>query len=514
VVVVGATIVAFLPALQAGFVNWDDRSNFLDNPAYRGLGLTQLAWMFTTFHMGPYQPLAWMTLGLDHLLWGMDARGYHLTSLLLHAATALGFYLVSLRLLGLALGGRVGARDLRIGAAAAALLFAIHPLRAESVAWVTERRDVLSGLFYVLTVLAWLRWAAPAPGEPPAGQAAEPAGCRQTRWYWAAVGLYAAALASKATTVTLLPVLVILDVYPLRRLGGTAGWRQGRVWLEKAPFALLAAAATVLAFVGISRASHLSPLTQMDIPFRIVLSVYGLAFYVLKSLWPLGLSPLYQLPVEVTWLHFALVIGASLAAVLLRRRWPALLAAWAAYVVTVLPVAGLFQNGPQVVADRYAYLGCLGLALLAGAAAAWRWRGRAAVRVLAAAWLLALGALTWQQAGVWRDSVSLWRHAVGVATASRAAHTNLANAYALERRIPEALAHYGVALDQSVYKAPYHMAMADLLEQAGSHGLALEHALAALRATPPHPGACAALARLARRIAVPPDATAACPGRN
>src|SRR5438128_3535895 len=143
------TLIAFLPALQNQFVNWDDKDNFRDNPHYRGLGWTHLRWMWTT-HRGHYIPLTWMTLGLDYLLWDMNPVGYHLTSLLLHAANAVVFFFVVRRILTRALPSSERGHALAVSAGVAALVFAIHPLRVESVAWVTERRDVLSGLCYLV----------------------------------------------------------------------------------------------------------------------------------------------------------------------------------------------------------------------------------------------------------------------------------------------------------------------------------------------------------------------------
>src|SRR2546425_7472440 len=169
------TLTAFLPTLQNQFVTWDDPTNFLDNPHYRGLGWTHLRWMWTT-HRGHYIPLTWMTLGLDYLLWGMNPFGYHLTSLLLHAANAVVFFLVGRRLLTLALPGpSERGHALAISAGFAALVFAIHALRVESVAWVTERRDVLSGLFYLSAILVYLR--ACERGE------------RGRGWYWLSVAV-------------------------------------------------------------------------------------------------------------------------------------------------------------------------------------------------------------------------------------------------------------------------------------------------------------------------------------
>ncbi len=487
--VVAVTLLAFLPVLDAGFVNWDDDENFLRNPEYRGLGSRQLGWMLTAYRMGHYTPLTWLTLGLDHALWGMEARGYHLTSLLLHAAAALLFYFVALRLLRHALPPGTGETALRTGGAAAALLFAVHPLRAESVAWLSERRDVLSGGLFLAAALAYLVFVASA-------------GRRRARWYAAALALFAGALASKASTLTLPVVLLLLDVYPLRRLGGDAGWlgpRARRVWLEKLPFAALAAVAALVAFRALAPLGNTPSLAQLPVQVRALIGVYGLAFYLLKTAVPLDLSPLYQFPVGITWLHFAIVIAGFAGAAAAWRRWPALAVAWGAYVVILLPVLRLVQGGPQVVADRYSYLACLGWALLAGAAAARPWAGARVARVVLAVSILGLGLLTWRQAGAWHDSVTLWGHAVAVNPASRAAHANLARAHAAEGRFAAAIGHYEETLRLSVNAAPYHAIIGELHERAGvPRGAAVRFA-EALRLSPGLPEACTGLRRLLAR---------------
>src|SRR5947209_3520099 len=228
-VIAFSTLTAFLPTLQNQFVSWDDDKNFLENPHYRGLGWTHLRWMWTT-HLGLYIPLTWMTLGLDYLLWGMNPVGYHLTSLLLHAANAVVFFFLVRRLLTLALPSpSERGYALPVAAGFAALVFAIHPLRVESVAWATERRDVLSGLFYLVTILVYLR----------ACEREE----RGRRWYWLAVATFVCALLSKSMVVNLPIVLLILDVYPLRRLGGAIGWWSEparSIYIERIPFVALA----------------------------------------------------------------------------------------------------------------------------------------------------------------------------------------------------------------------------------------------------------------------------------
>src|SRR5437773_8464299 len=355
------TVAAFLPALQNQFVSWDDDENFLDNPHYRGLGWTHLYWMWTT-HLGHYIPLTWMTLGLDYLLWGMNPVGYHLTNLLLHAANAVVFFFVVRRILALALPGpSERGHALAVSAGFAALVFAIHPLRVESVAWATERRDVLSGLFYLSAILVYLR--ACERGE-------------RGRWYWGAVALFGCALLSKSMVVNLPVVLLILDVYPLRRLGGSIGWWSAparRVYGEKIPFVLLAAAASVIAFMAQFSAQTAASLAQLSVLGRLAVSAYGLSFYLGKLVVPVNLSPLYELPPTVNpgalpfILSYGLVLAITALVLVLRRRVPGLLATWLAYIVVLRPVLGIFQIGLQIAADRYTYLAGLGWAILAGA---------------------------------------------------------------------------------------------------------------------------------------------------
>jgi hypothetical protein len=176
------TAVVFAPVLRAGFLDWDDPINFLENPFYRGLGWSQVRWMLTASVMGHWIPVTWLTLGADFALWGMNPFGYHLTNLLLHAVSAALFYLVSRHLLGLAMpAASPGVASL--GAAVAAFYFAVHPLRVESVAWITERRDLTSGLFFLLTIFAYLK----AHERPPTVA---------TGWRWVSLGAATLALAS------------------------------------------------------------------------------------------------------------------------------------------------------------------------------------------------------------------------------------------------------------------------------------------------------------------------------
>lgn len=206
VLIVLLVFLCFSPVLHNDFVNWDDDANFLDNPSYRGLSPSHLAWMFTTFHWGHYHPLSWLAHGLVYSLWGMNPFGYHLISLAFHAANAVIFYAVILALLRRVEPQRrdIGTLLPHSAAAAGALLFAIHPLRVEAVAWATDLHEVLAAFFALLSVLAYLQLEPQTAGRP-------------HRWYALSIACFALSLLSKAAAVTLPLVLLVLDSYPTCR---------------------------------------------------------------------------------------------------------------------------------------------------------------------------------------------------------------------------------------------------------------------------------------------------------
>jgi tetratricopeptide (TPR) repeat protein len=432
-----ATFVAFLPVLRAGFVTWDDNRNFLDNPAYRGLGPDQLRWMWTSFHMGHYVPLTWMTLGLDYVLWGMNPAGYHLQNLLLHCANAVLVYLLARRLFETSDPTGTTGDESRIvfAAAIAALLFALHPLRVESVAWITERRDMLSLLFCLTSVLLWLRHVRGAG----------------RRWYVLSLATFACALLSKATAVSLPAILLMLSIYPLRRLGSATGFSSDsarRVYGELLPFVLLAVAASALSIVA------LEPPAQLPLGAKVAVSAYSVAFYISKMIFPVALAPLYEMPKRIDPMAlqyvsgYVTIVGMSALAWAARRRWPGAVAAWVAFLAVLLPMLGVVQNGPQIAADRYTYHAAPALAIALGSALG-RWRAPVLIRGVTAGALALLAVLTWRQTRVWRDSEQLWARVLSVDSTSSIGQIAMADLLAAENRLSEAADHYarGVALD-------------------------------------------------------------------
>ena len=474
VVLVLATAVAFLPTLDNGFVNFDDIENFLNNKSYRGLGLSQLRWMFTTVNLGGLIPLTWMTLGFDYVIWGMDPAGYHLTSLVLHVLGALVFYFVLLRLLREA--GDSSHSDptaLRLGALFGALIFSVHPLRVESVAWVTERRDVLSGLFCLLTVLAYLRAWDTRDGERLGG-----------KWYLASLGLFACALLSKSMAITLPVVLVLLDIYPLRRLHLSSPGRLRAIarnlLVEKVPFAVLSLACAAVTLVASRDNDAMSSLDDVSLLDRLSLSVHSVAFYLWKTVAPVNLAIMYELPERLdrtAWpfmVAWILVIAITAACLVFRHRLIALVIVWLAYLVMLAPVSGLVQAGRQMAADRYTYLPCLAWAALCGGGFSWAWRRAAgtstrsqSLMVWAGALLVfALGALTWKQVGVWHDTETLWTHAEVVSPSGRA-HENLGEVFQDRGQLAEAGAHFERLVQIRPRYGPGHLYLGAVRAQQG-----------------------------------------------
>jgi tetratricopeptide (TPR) repeat protein len=435
-----AAALTFLPVLQGQFLSWDDDTMLTNNPAYRGLGPAQLAWMATTTRMGHYMPLTWLTFGATYVAAGMNPWAYHLGSLLLHALDAALVTWLAWRLIALALardGRHPGIAAPAAGAAVTGLAFGVHPLRAESVGWITDRSDLLCAAFVLLALLAYLR-------------AIDAAGALRWRpWSILALAAMTAALLSKEIAVTLPAVLLVLDAYPLRR---PVGWAHRL--REKWPFLALALAGAVVALLARSAGARFSPLEQYGVGARLALAAYSLWYFVVATVWPLGLAPFHEPPVQVDPLAARFLVAAiavvvvTAGLVLLRRRWPPGLAAWAAYAAVLLPVSGLVHSGSQLVAERYVYLPGVALALLLGgaAAAAVRAAARGPGRRVAAIALLAFFALAFVDWAIvarvharsWRDGFTFWQVSAAADPGCRLCVLNLSSEHFNAGRYAEA----------------------------------------------------------------------------
>ncbi|MBL8877618.1 MAG: tetratricopeptide repeat protein [Phycisphaerales bacterium] len=423
----------FFPATFGEWLEWDDTVNFVQNDRYRGLSLENLRWMFTTFHLGHYQPLSWITLAIDYSIWGMNPVGYHLTNQLLHAISAVLVFAIAgvvLRLVKAERGdGASTVRD-QFVAVLIALVWAVHPMRVESVAWVTERRDVLSSCFWLSAVYLYLLGHGAARGRE---SGAAHRGLIVAAWLAIVLSLL-----SRAIGITFPVILLILDWRPLKRIGGDRGWfsRAARgVWVEKLIFAVPAIGAALVAPLAQQSASAVMTLADHSPVARVAQACYGLVFYVWKTLLPIGLSPFHEIdtPLKVASIRYLIPIGlvmlTAAALLIYRRRAGLAIIAAGIFVVVVSPVLGFLQSGRQEVAYRYSYLPTVALITLGGLCIDhWaRRRGRAAgvaAVVGGGIAIVILVGLTFRQIGVWRNSKALWTEAFRVEPSSTTNQTN------------------------------------------------------------------------------------------
>jgi protein O-mannosyl-transferase len=518
---VGLTLVVFGPVARHQFLNYDDDKYVTANAQVtHGLSWQNVGWAFQTGAANFWHPLTWLSHMLDCQLYGLRPGGHHLTSLGLHLLNTLLLFGLCRRLTG------AGWRSALVAA-----LFAVHPLHVESVAWVAERKDVLSTFFGLLSLLAYGEYVRSAPRNTQHAT-------RSTLWYLLALLLFACSLMSKPMLVTLPFVLLLLDYWPLGRLRlGAPGAARSTLLalrpllLEKVPFLVLAVLFSVLAVWAQQHGGSLMPLEALPLDSRVANALVSYARYLGKTVWPASLAVPYPLVTAWAWWQVAgagaLLLAATVGALSCARRAPWVLTGWFWFCGTLVPVIGLVQVGNYSLADRFTYLPSVGLFLLV----AWtlhqavvRWpQCRGAV---VGASLLLVGVAGWgaaSQVHYWQDSATLFEHAVqvtqnnyiaynnlGTALAQAGqseraqscfvealrlrpehpeAHINLALALTRQHQYAEAVTHYEAALRVAPADAQAHINLANLLDQLGHGPEALLHYQAALRSQPQSPEA-------------------------
>jgi tetratricopeptide (TPR) repeat protein len=484
------TCVSYLPAIRNDFVSLDDPKNFLSNYHYRGLGWDNIRWACTTFHNGIFQPLSWILFSAEYVAFGLNPTGYHVVSAFLQAINAVLFYVLARRLLLLAMpeAARKYPSGLLWAAALASGLFALHPLRTEVVAWLSCQPYLPVGAFYILALLAYLR-------------ACDRDVQARARWAWLGLSCacYAASILSKCISLTIVAVLVLLDIYPLRRLRPKMPFREaGMVLLEKLPFLILNFVSAALAVR--SKLESMVPVGSHSIPRRLVHAAWGAMFYLEKTLVPINLSPWYEFPANYSPFEVRFVIAIVLVVLLTalaigaRRRWLAGTILWAYYLLLFLPSSHLVRIGRQSAADRYSYVVCMGWAILGGAGflAAWRAQdeGRlnrsifSLIACGAVAVCAALGTLSWRQTGVWRTSLALWGRAAEVSPGAATPRSN----YGEELRTHGDLAGASRELEAAIRADPNNTAarinLSMVMLDAGRPDKAIEELKVALKIEP------------------------------
>jgi tetratricopeptide (TPR) repeat protein len=495
------SLAVYGPVVGYDFINYDDPIYVTENPHVHGrLTLFKAVWAFTTGHASNWHPLTWLSHMLDCQLYGLRPAGHHLTSVVFHIANTLLLFGVLRRMTG-ALW--------RSGLVAA--LFAWHPLHVESVAWIAERKDVLSAFFWLLTMGAYLRYVSESQVQS----------SRSKGWYFCALTLFALGLLSKPMVVTLPFVLLLLDYWPLRRVPGAeyqvsgaptenlilGTWHSARplrLVLEKAPFFILVAASSVVTFLAQKKGGAMSFQQMLTLPQRSANAVVSYARYLHKTIWPDGLAIFYPHPLswpawQVTGAT-VLLLAVTAAAVARRRRRPYLLVGWFWFLGTLVPVIGLVQVGSQSMADRYTYIPLIGMFVLlvwGFADVVQRWpRGSLVGRSLAAIALTACVVLTWFQVQTWRNSLTLFTHALKVTPENFISHENLGVALDSLGRTNEAISHFEKAMRLQP-AAPYPFnSLGMIYARQGKTELARENFEAALRVAPGFPQAHYNMARL------------------
>ena len=470
-----AVFAVFGQTLRYDFVNYDDNQYFSSNPQVQG-GLTWngVIWAFRTTYAANWHPLTWLSLMLDAQLFGAGSMGPHLTNVLLHAANTVLLFLLLRRLSGT-----------YWRSALVAALFGLHPLHVESVAWVAERKDVLSGLFFLLTLLIYARYVEQSKAQSPKSRA----------FYGLALLFFALGLMSKPMLVTVPFVLLLLDYWPLKRFGLSTFNLQPstfrRLILEKFPFFVLSTASCVVTFLAQRRL--IEPIERLPLSSRFSNALVSYIAYLSQTFYPAKLAIFYPHPekgpplLEIT-LALILLAGISAGVLALRRVRPYLLVGWLWYLGMLVPVIGLVQVGWQGRADRYTYLPLIGVFIMLAWGArdlfsSWRYR-RPVLGITAFIGIAVLMVCASIQTSYWRNSESLWTHTLACTSRNYVAHINLGIVFAGRGQTAEAMEHYRKALEILPDFAEAHYDVGNVLADQGRYTEALEHYQRALEIKP------------------------------
>jgi tetratricopeptide (TPR) repeat protein len=474
------TVALYSRAAYFPFSVLDDRDYITENVhVTSGFSISSIKWAFTTFHASNWHPVTWLSLLMDSQLFGMNPVGYHLVNVLLHALNA--------SLLFLLFNAMTGAIW---RSAFVAALFALHPLHVESVAWITERKDVLSTLFWMLTLLFYSAYVKKS----------------KHGMYYLSLVAFALGLMAKPMLVTIPVVLLLLDFWPFERLkirlSATAGQQDENksrcrltyLLLEKIPYLALAAASSALTVYAQSRGGSVSTLTDLSLLMRVNNALWSVVAYMRKTILPFDLAIFYPLiPVPIWKAVCALILICLILYMSVRylRRYPWLATGWLWYLITLTPVIGLVQVGSQSMADRYTYIPLIGLFTMAS------WGGgelyaqlpklRTAIGLATGGVLLLCSITTWFQLGYWQNDVTLLNHALSIThdrVTSHFTHYCLGVVYEKQGKKDLALAEYREALRDDPLDPRNHATFGSLLIDQGNSEEGIDHLEEAIRLDP------------------------------
>ena len=485
------TFLVYLAALRNDFVSWDDGAYVYENPHISSVNAAFFKWAFFDFYSYNWHPLTWLSHALDYAVWGLNPLGHHLTSIILHAVNTFVVVFLVMRLSktvkltpGLPLWQ--DERTTLITAGVTGLLFGLHPVHVESVAWVSERKDLLCAFFYLLGIMAYTNFVRSVT--------AEAAQIKLSRFinkhYLLTLAFFVLALLSKPMAVSLPVILLLLDWFPYNRICSfKTGWF---ALIEKLPFLAFSLISSIVTVLAQKSEGAISSIEILPLSTRVLVGVKALTAYLWKIVLPLNLVPFYPYPKEVSlvsWEYLfavGLAIGLTGVCIVMIRKQKFWLEVWGYYGVTLLPVLGIVQVGGQSMADRYMYLPSLGPFLIIGSSAAWIW-GRAgslkkwgqSIKVLSVAaavtLLVLLSYKTVMQIGVWKNSIVFWDYVI------EKEPDNFADAYVNRGRTFEKMGRSDRALsdyDRAIALAPFDFEVYDVRGQALHKMGRLEGALA------------------------------------
>ncbi len=470
------TLLVYLPAARYGFSLYDDSDYVTENRMVQnGLTWAGIKWAFTTWHAGNWHPLTWISHMADCQIFGLNPGEPHCVNILLHVANSVLLFTLLLRL-----------TNLIWPSAFVAALFAWHPLHVESVAWVAERKDVLSTFFGLLALLSYTRFVQKPEAR---SQKQQKSGFRlpASVSFWLALIFFALGLFAKPMLVTLPFIMLLLDYWPLKRFPVFL-----QLAFEKCPFFLLAAGSCVLTFLAQHNGGAVATLETVPMHYRLCNAALAYAGYLLKIIWPEHLCVFYPLPKTISPLAAAaatvVLIFISAAAWLARKRSPYLLFGWLWFLGTLVPVIGLVQVGEAAMADRYSYFPSVGLFLAATMGvrdAAEKFQFSKTIVTIAASLILAACLLrTHRQLNYWRDDIALFSHAIDVTQNNDTAHLNLGFALEKAGNKTGAMEEYRAAVKINPNSADAHNNLANRLDDAGKTSEAAMEFQEALRINP------------------------------
>jgi len=473
------TFLVYKPSLRNRFV-WDDFDYVSENTLIYSLSISTLSEMFTSFHASNWHPLTWLSLALDHAFWGVDPFGYHLTNILLHGLNTSLVFLLSISLFikteetydktSLSIVDSSIPSPQMTMAAVTALLFGLHPLHVESVAWVSERKDLLCAFFVLLSIIFYLSYTSTAVAK------------YRRLLFTLCLLFFIAALMSKPMAITLPVILLLLDVYPLKRINfySTKISKISTVLFEKTPFFALSISSGIITLFAQHSGEAIRSLERISFDARLLNAIRSLIFYLEKMVIPMQLVPFYPFPNQSNWFEFRYLVSGILTLTItyfciwmLKKGNYLFFTVWSYYVITLLPVLGIIQVGDQAAADRYTYLPSLSIFLLMGIGILCLLERSFYIRrsnilkgliVLSTFTVLFLfGQLTTKQLKIWHNSEILWSYVISVFPENAPnAYINLGSAYLEKDMLDEAIAanKKALALNPTLEKARTNLGLA------------------------------------------------------